>query len=173
MCPVGSSSPMAEPCPPGRFSSPGSGMCTACPAGLYGADSALASEACSGQCGAGRYERISSTWLEVSVSRRPARRPAGTLTLCACVPGTLIPSGSATVPDKPRLNALAPVRLVTRARLGPPTPPLSCVLRVDSLRKALPPVPHVLLAPTAMPLDLPRLHALGSASQATSARLRR
>jgi hypothetical protein len=52
-CPAGSTSPLAQLCPSGRFSTAGSGVCTECPVGVYGDSVGLTTPACSGPCAVG------------------------------------------------------------------------------------------------------------------------
>ena len=60
-CVSGSLNATAAACPPGQYSNTGSGNCTLCPAGLYGATYGLNSSACSGNCTAGWYCPIGSS----------------------------------------------------------------------------------------------------------------
>jgi hypothetical protein len=52
-CPTGSTTPTAQLCPTGRYSTAGSGVCPECPAGVYGDSVGLKTPACSGLCAVG------------------------------------------------------------------------------------------------------------------------
>jgi hypothetical protein len=54
-CPAGSTNGTVELCSAGKYSTVGSGACTACPTGVYGAAPGLTNASCSGPCLAGRY----------------------------------------------------------------------------------------------------------------------
>jgi hypothetical protein len=71
-CPAGSATATAVQCAAGRYSLGGAGVCTLCPAGLYGASTGLTTTACTAPCPAGRYGSDPGLTLSTCTALCPA-----------------------------------------------------------------------------------------------------
>ena len=85
-CPAGSTNATAVLCFPGKYSLAGSGSCTPCPAGTFGATAGLALASCTAPCVAGRYGAVGGLSSENCTGPCSAGY--------SCPPGSLTPTAS-------------------------------------------------------------------------------